>query len=363
MTTRVLIIGGYGNFGRFISSQLACDTDIQLIIAGRSIAKAEAHANELAAEAVALDIEKDLPEALSSVNPDVVIHTSGPYQEQNYRVAEACIKFGCHYIDLADGREFVENITTLDAAARKRNVLVISGASTLPGFSSALVDHFLAKFERLESLDYAITTAQRLNPGVATIAAIFSYTGKPFQTLVSGRNTTIFGLQDLHSRKFPGAGRRYLGNCNVPDLTLFPKRYADLKSLRFYAGADVPLVQFIIWGISWLARWGLIHRLERAAAPLLKASHLVDWLGSDVSAFTMTLRGVGDTCAGRVITFDLVAKSGHGPNIPCVPAILLTQKIARGEIREIGAHPCIRFITLDEYLSELETFNISWAIT
>ena len=39
---RVLIIGGYGNFGRFISSMLAREADIQVIIAGRSKSRAEA---------------------------------------------------------------------------------------------------------------------------------------------------------------------------------------------------------------------------------------------------------------------------------------------------------------------------------
>ncbi len=47
MTTRVLIIGGYGNFGSFITKSLARDQNIQLIIAGRSIEKANALAAEL----------------------------------------------------------------------------------------------------------------------------------------------------------------------------------------------------------------------------------------------------------------------------------------------------------------------------
>ena len=40
MIKRVLIIGGYGNFGSFITESLAKEANIQVIIAGRSLQKA-----------------------------------------------------------------------------------------------------------------------------------------------------------------------------------------------------------------------------------------------------------------------------------------------------------------------------------
>ena len=63
-------------------------------------------------------------------------------EKHGYDVAKACIAWGCHYIDLADGREFVDGISALDALARENNVLVVSGASSVPCLTSALVDHW-----------------------------------------------------------------------------------------------------------------------------------------------------------------------------------------------------------------------------
>ena len=84
MTQRVLIIGGYGNFGSFIAKTLARETNLQMIVAGRSLAKAEQFVTELdaahTAEAIALDISSDITGALQSINPNIVIHTSGPFQ-------------------------------------------------------------------------------------------------------------------------------------------------------------------------------------------------------------------------------------------------------------------------------------------
>lgn len=95
--TRVLIIGGYGNFGRFISTSLAKESALQLIIAGRSSDKAQALTHELNGdgaqhtEAAALDIHDGLSASLQAIKPDIVIHTSGPFQTQGYNVANACI--------------------------------------------------------------------------------------------------------------------------------------------------------------------------------------------------------------------------------------------------------------------------------
>jgi saccharopine dehydrogenase-like NADP-dependent oxidoreductase len=47
MVARVLIIGGYGNFGSYIARSLAGNADIRLLIGGRSVAKARAFAASL----------------------------------------------------------------------------------------------------------------------------------------------------------------------------------------------------------------------------------------------------------------------------------------------------------------------------
>lgn len=362
MTKRILIIGGYGNFGSFITKRLAREDDIHLIIAGRSLKKAQALAQEVGGEAAQLDINDGFEDALTRIKPDIVIHTSGPFQSQDYHVAKACIAQGCHYIDLADGRAFVKNITALDDQAQEKGVLVISGASSVPCFTSALVDHYKAEFQALEELDYGIVTAQKTNRGLATTAAILGYTGRPFQTLIGGALKDVYGWQSLHARKYSTLGWRLLGNCDVPDLALFPKRYKDLKTVRFYAGLEIPFLHTGLWALSWLVRIGLIRRLEKAAPFLLKSARLFDWLGSDNSGFHMELSGKGKGGEDKTITFELVARSGDGPYIPCMPAILMAKKLASGDVKERGAYPCIGFITLDEYMGALEGLDIHWSL-
>ena len=366
MIQRVLIIGGYGNFGRYIAKTLAQEPALQIIIAGRSAEKANAFiatiesANPL--EAARLDIEDDLSSALIALSPNIVIHTSGPFQSQSYDVAKCCIEQGCHYIDLADGRDFVAGITALHTAASNQGVLVISGASSVPCLTAALVDHYQDEFQTLESLDYGISTAQKTTRGLATTAAILGYTGKAFPTLINGRQQLVVGWQGLHSRYYASLGRRLLGNCDVPDLALFPERYPSLQTIRFYAGLELPFVHITLWALSWLVRIGLVKSLQPAAALMLRASFLFDALGSTNSAFHMVLSGKDKQGTDKTITFELIARDGDGPYIPCMPAILLTKKLANNDIAQTGAYPCMGFISKDEYLDALSHLAISWHV-
>jgi len=214
MIYRVLIIGGYGNFGQFISKTLSQEADLKIIVAGRSIEKAQKCVAELngvnQAEAAFIDINDDADAVLNQIKPHIVIHTSGPFQTQGYEVANACIDMGAHYIDLADGRDFVTGIAELDAAAKQAGVSVISGASSVPCLTAALIDYYQQDFSEIHSVDYGITTAQKTTRGLATTAAILGYTGKPFTTLINGKQSFVYGWQSLRARKYHNLGSNYL---------------------------------------------------------------------------------------------------------------------------------------------------------
>jgi len=367
MKKRILIIGGYGNFGSYITRTLARESLIQIIIGGRSIEKASALADEIVAEnkpeITAININENLVNSLATLKPDIVIHASGPYQTQEHHVAEACIAQGCHYIDLSDGREFVGSISKLDKKAKIKGVLVVSGASSVPCLTAALVDHYKQKFKMLKKLDYGITTAQKTSRGLATTTAILSYTGRKFKTLIDGEMKDIVGWQNLHARKYPELGWRLLGNCDIPDLELFPDRYPELKNIRFFAGIEIPFIHLGLWFISWLVRLGILRHLENHAQLLLKISNLFNFIGSNNSALHMQLTGTDGDGNEKKLIFDLTASSGDGPYIPCMPAIIMAKKLANDEIKESGSSPCIGFITLDEYLGALEYLDIQWHTT
>jgi hypothetical protein len=148
----------------------------------------------------------------------------------------------------------------------------------------------------------------------------------------------------------------------VPDLVLFPERYPELKTIRFYAGLEIPFIHLTLWILSWLVRIKLIRHLEKTTPLLLRISFLFDCLGTSNSAFHMELSGKGNDGTQKQINFELTARSGDGPYIPCMPIILITKAIVKGDIMKIGAYPCVDFVTLGEYLDALTKMDITWEV-
>lgn len=155
-TLRVLLIGASGVFGSRIARELANDSRFGLILAGRQQLSLTALRESLGDPSVTLaplDVgASDLAALIASWAPQLVIHAAGPFQSQDYRVAEACLACGSDYVDLADGRDFVCGIDALHERACAAGRLLVSGASTVPALSSAVVDALLPRFGVLHVL-------------------------------------------------------------------------------------------------------------------------------------------------------------------------------------------------------------------
>ncbi len=358
----VLVLGGYGFFGTRISATLARNPDVRLLVAGRDLSKARdtARALELPEDhAVRLDAaSRDLPASLRSLGVNSLVHTAGPFQAQDYKVASDAIEARANYIDLADGRRFVSGIDALDEAARRNEVVVVSGASSVPALSSAVVDMYLPAFHRLESIRLGIGSGARA-PGLATVRGVFGYCGKPIRRLENGTWVETYGWLDLIRYAFPApVGRRFLGSCDVPDLELFPKRYGSVKTVTFHGGFASNVGHLFVWAMSGLVKAGLVSSIAPLARPLNRMSRWMEPIVSDKGAMFVELEGV-DT-EGRAVKrrWHIVAAQNHGPYIPCAAAVAVAEKLAGGAAFRKGAQACMGMLTVEECLAPLEGLDI-----
>jgi saccharopine dehydrogenase-like NADP-dependent oxidoreductase len=358
---RVAIIGGYGNFGAHVARSLASDPAIQLVIAGRSHAKAVTSAAKLGAanpaEAGVYDLTGP-PEALAALRPDLVINMVGPYNGQSYAVAEAAIACGAHYCDIADARDFVTGIGVLDEAAKAAGVAVLAGASSIPALTAAYMDEAAKEMRTIRAVEYGISGAEQSNAGAGTVAAVLSFVGQRFTQLVGGQMAPVTGWGDLRRVHLPGVGQRWFGRANAPDLDLFAARYSGLADHSFWAGHAIAPLHFGTAAMGWLARIGLLPRLDRFAPQLVRLASLFDGLGTGTSGFFMTITGEGADGAALTRRHWIIARSGHGPYIPCIPVILIARQMAAGRRFDPGARPCLGIISLAEYRGEFAHFDI-----
>ncbi|KGQ18829.1 Saccharopine dehydrogenase [Lysobacter dokdonensis DS-58] len=360
MTFRVLVLGGYGQFGRRIVQALSRDADMTVIVAGRDGVQAKALCDALrigaraTLEAEAIDITGDFDAALHRVRPNLVIHTAGPFQAQGYDVARAVLAFGAHYIDLADGRAFVEGFGVLDTLAKSHGRRAITGASSVPGISGAVIEAHVDRFASLDSIETGISPGNRTERGLATTRAILGYVGRPFTAKIGGAFRRVHGWQSLRREVFDGVGARWFARCEVPDVGVLPQRYPQLRTCDFRAGLELRRMHFGLWCASWFVRAGLYPRLP-ARAPLLLAMS-ERWLsqGSDVGFMHVDMAGVGRDGAPLQLRWTIIARDGAGPRIPATPAVVLARKLARGTLTGSGASACLDLFTLRECLDALD---------
>lgn len=358
---RIVVLGGYGNFGARICRALAADPGMEVIAAGRDPERGhrEARFDERVGKARVDRTDPALTSALRALAPRLVIHCAGPFQGQDYRVAIAGLSAGAHYIDLADGRDFVTRFSReVGPVAEAAGLFAVSGASSVPALSSAVVDEFAGRFHVLEEIQIAIAPAQRAPRGTATLRGVFSYAGKPFQRLKDGTWQTAYGWQDLRRLRFADLGARWAAACDVPDLALFPARYPGVRTVEFRAALELGIEHLALLLAAQLRRSGLAVPLERWAGPLERVAAWLDPFGGESGGMWLRLTGSKKDGTKACVDWQLTAPGNHGPEIPCMPAILLARKLRGDEITARGAAPCMGFLTLGDFAPEFTRWGM-----
>ncbi len=353
---KTLVLGGYGNFGARICRALAADSSIELLVAGRDIRQAQQLADSLGGRASGLSIDCNAPDfsqTLSALGVGMVIHVAGPFQQQSYAVALAAADAGAHYIDLADGRRFVCDFPqAMHEAFLRAGRTGISGASTVPALSSAVIDRLCRNWQAIDTVDICIAPAQTAPRGKATLAAVLSYCGEPIPIWRGGQWTQAPGWAAPERVEFKRMRPRVGALCDIPDLELFPARYAVRDRVMFRAALEVAATQSAFAVLARLRGWGLLTRPQRWAGALNRVAGVFDSLGTSLGGMVVRTEGLNEAGRPARHAWHIAADNDHGPEIPCMAAIVLARKLAAGDTMASGAFTATGLLSLGEFEPE-----------
>ena len=363
---RVAVVGGAGSFGRYLVEGLLAKTKCHVVVCGRSQAKAQAFADQFSdgvrLSAAALDRGVATRADVTALEAFCVIDAAGPFQGQSYDFPRAVIEAGAHYIDLADGRDFVAGFDALDALAKARGVLAVAGASSTPALSHAVLDELTKGWTRVDDVEIAISPGFRAMPlGRSVIAAILSYVGRPVRLLRHGRWVNAPGWSLTVRRRFGDLGTRPLSLCETPDLDLVPKRFPNVRNAVFRAGVELSVLHHGLWFASLAVRARLMRSLAPFAEPLGAAASVFRPLGSDSGGMLVEATGITATGERRKATWTLIAEAGDGPVIPTLPALSVVTGLLDGRIGARGARACVGLVDLATLEAQFKRFDIRTA--
>ncbi|HEY1090345.1 MAG TPA: hypothetical protein VGE47_04575, partial [Burkholderiaceae bacterium] len=223
----------------------------------------------------------------------------------------------------------------------------------------AAVEHLRREFSELESIDIGISPGNRTERGLSTVQAILSYCGKPLQVASA---TPVFGWGGSWRHRYPApVGARLLSHCDVPDLALFPAAFANggpAPTVRFGAGLEL---EFLHRGMNLMAQLARIGIVANWSAHAFLLKRMADWfmhLGSDAGAMHVSVTGRSTEGTRGTRNWYLLATHGDGPYVPTLAAAALIRRLMRGDTGLVGARPCVRMLTLDEFRHEAQGLMI-----
>ena len=358
----VTVLGGYGVFGSRISSALAAVEGAAVRVVGRDSKAGTQFAQSIGAEFQHADLINDESVRRAIAGSYLVIHSAGPFQGKDYRVAEMCLDCGAHYLDLADARQFVTGIGALHETAQRKGLFVTSGVSSVPAITFAMVSALKPEFRSIDEIKIALSPGNQNPRGAATIAAILTYLARPIEVWQGGHWVVRPGWGDAHRMHFPApVGRRRVHNCEVPDLALFPSAF-DASTVRFYAGVELNVINYTLSGLAWLRKYLAMKNLHQHADLFLRASLLLFSFGTKNGCLSVGLRGRGWDGSEIERRIAIVTEE-DGPATPSSASIVLAKKILQHGPPRVGAVPCIGFLTLEELMAHLRPLGIRCVTT
>ena len=357
----ILIVGGYGVFGGRIVELLENEARLTLVVAGRSLKKAGAFCDargQTKAQLVpaAFDRNGDLATQIASLQPDILVDASGPFQaygEGRYRVIEACIGRGVNYLDLADGSDFVAGVGAFDAAARAAGRYVLSGVSSFPVLTAAVVRRLSCDMTRLDAIRGGIAPSSYAGVGENVIRAIAGYAGQSVPLKREGR--AAVGHPFTEQMRFtiapPGVlplRSTLFSLVDVPDLRALAELWPEAKSIWMGAGPVPETLHRALAALAWLVRLRLIPTLSPLAPLMHFATNHLRW-GEHRGGMFVEVEGADDTGAPRKRSWHLLAEGDDGPFIPSMAVEALVRRVLDGRPPLPGARAATRDLELADY--------------
>jgi saccharopine dehydrogenase-like NADP-dependent oxidoreductase len=371
----VLIIGGSGVFGQHLCRRLARLQLFQIQIGGRNLNKAMPLISELREidpdcnpRFVPLDRNALAAEELKWIGVTAVVDATGPFQKSSYSLAEAAIGSGTHYIDLADARAFVGGIPVLDERAKSAGIAILSGASSTPALSSAMLRDLTAGWLSIDRLWVSIVpgswsevkffpTAPPM-PGPSVIEAILSWTGEPVRVFDDARWQTQYGWTGLRKVRLGHLGWRRSSLAETPDLDVLVDDFHPRVAARFHAGLELAIMHNGLRVLAALRRWRLLPRLTFMTGVLHTLAQIFTPYGTDTGGMTVEVEGLDKSGTAVRAEAQLTATNGHGPIVPALPAVAILKQIAEGTLAFRGASHAGRHLQTKDVMELVPDLSI-----
>lgn len=264
MKRTLLILGGYGNTGMLVSKLLLRESDVDLIIAGRNLEKAQQEAkrfnveyqtNRVSAMQVDAANGNSLSKAFKKVDMVIVASSTIYYTRE---VAETAINCKIDYLDVQLSSPAKLNVLySLKSQIVESGCCFITDGGFHPGVPAAMVRFATNKFDKLEVANVEAAFQLKWNELYFSKSTTQEFIEEleNFNPLVYQNNQWI----KLSMKNYPKIdfgepfGTRYCTPMFLEELRSLPDQIPSLKETGFYIAGFNWVTDYIIIPLSFIS--------------------------------------------------------------------------------------------------------------
>ncbi len=195
MNKKILIIGGYGNVGRIIATELGKQFPGQVIVAGRNYQKAKEFSLELGQQIIPMVLDISRISANDGLLNDVGIVMMCLDQE-NIEFVRQCIRRGIHYIDISASYSILSKIEALNEEAKEAGATAVLSVGLAPGLTNLLTKHCQSKLPDMTYADIYVLIGLGEVHGNAALQWTFDNLNKEFTVHDNGGTKRMRSFED-----------------------------------------------------------------------------------------------------------------------------------------------------------------------
>lgn len=362
----ILILGGYGNSGSIIADLLIKETESKIVIAGRSLEKAQKLAEQLnskfsmskcSALKVDVDNQSELRAAIESVNLVVVASSTSEHVQ---KVAKVCIEKKVDYIDTQlSTNNKLKILEGLKDEISSSGCCFITDAGFHPGVPAALVrysERLLDKIDKAniyslirenwKSYDFSESTIIEMVEEFLNYKPI-AYKNKEWVN-VGYQHTPVVDFGE-------GLGKKKCVPFYLNELKILTEQETNLTETGFYVS-----------GFNWF--FDNITVLVVFAAGKIYRKKIPKWLLNFfefslkkfcVEPFVTKLKFVAEgTKEGKSKKINFTLSSPSGYYLTAVPTVACIKQLLFGDIKKPGLHYQALIVEPNQFLNDIDSMGV-----
>lgn len=333
----ILILGGYGYTGKFLVKHLLAQTDVNIIISGRSLEKAKSFADELndsrvtIRKADASNLES-LTLALQNVHLCLI---AAPTTHHTETVIRACINARVDYLDVQLSSRKLHALLAARNEIKQARLCFITEAGFHPGLPAAMIRYAATKLDRVESAMTAGYLNMKNIPYSEAVDELMEcFLDYQAQVYKNGAWTkpTAWDTRSFHFGR--DIGKRTAYSMFFDELRDIPSMYPTLTETGFYISGSNWFSDLIITPIVFV---GLKLAPKRGLRPLGK---LMWWaMGKSKPPYLVILKvEAKGQLNSKPAEVQIRIAHPDGYELTAIPVVAYLLQYLDGSARKAGVH-------------------------